>query len=197
MTKQSCGKWGCDKGATYEKPLCYDHWVEWEEWELEECNRCHWFYSGDDSVRYDMGDYFDEFPYHCDECLGTTLIEQGRPRPWINKTDYENRRVLPHAPIERPIRYVYVMKLSDGKYYVGQTTNLNIRLREHRDGLQSQTNGKDPKLVYFETFEGMRAEVDEREKELTQRNQSGAGRRRIREMIEGFREPLRLLDLEA
>ena len=52
-------------------------------------------------------------------------------------------------------------------------------------------------MVYFEQFVDRRDDVRERENELTLLNQTGSGRRRIREMIEEFREPLRLLDLEA
>ena len=46
-------------------------------------------------------------------------------------------------------------------------------------------------------YEGERDSVNEREGELIEMNQSGAGRRRLRQMIERFRAPLRLLDPEA
>jgi len=36
--EQFCAKWGCDRKATYDKPLCYEHWCEFEAWDLEECN---------------------------------------------------------------------------------------------------------------------------------------------------------------
>ena len=105
--------------------------------------------------------------------------------------------MLAHALLERPVYYVYILKLYDGKFYVGQTTNLDIRLREHRDGLQSQTRWKEPKLVYYELFEGGSKEVKDLGDELTLLNQSVAGRRRLREKVERFRVPLGLLDLEA
>lgn len=196
-TKQPCICWSCNKSATYEKPLCYSHWLEWEAWELEECTRCHWIYGGDDSVVYDTSGFEEEFPFLCDNCLRITLIEMGRGQPWWGGRNAERRPVLAHALLERPVYYVYILKLSDGKFYIGQTTNLDVRLREHRDGQQSQTKDRDPKLVYFESFVGGREEVKNVEDELTRLNQSGAGRRRLREMIEKFRDPLRLLDLEA
>ena len=102
-----------------------------------------------------------------------------------------------HARIVRKARYVYVLKLSDGSFYVGQTTDLTIRLEEHRDGIQRQTKGNDPRLVWYESYEGDRDVVKEREEQLTRMNLGGAGRRRLRLMIERFRAPLRLLDLEA
>ncbi|MFQ6026410.1 MAG: GIY-YIG nuclease family protein [Dehalococcoidia bacterium] len=105
--------------------------------------------------------------------------------------------IIAHAKLERTTYHVYILKLVDGGFYVGQTNNLKIRMLEHRDGLQSHTKGKDPKLVYFEQFEGDRDGVSERENELTKLNQSPKGRRRLREMIENFRGPLRLLDLDA
>jgi transposase-like protein/predicted GIY-YIG superfamily endonuclease len=122
--------------------------------------------------------------------------EDERP-PWIGRAPEHRPSILAHAPLDRPVRHVYLMKLNDGSFYAGQTTNLPIRVSEHRDGLQSQTRGKDPKLVYFQIFKGDRREVNDRENELTLLSKSPIGCRRIREVIERFREPLRLVDLEA
>jgi len=124
-------------------------------------------------------------------------MEKGRENPWHGWRTAERRPVLAHSSLERPVYYVYILKLSDGTFYVDQTTSLGIWLREHRDGLQSQTNGKDPNLVYFRLFAGEREEVKDLEDELTLLNQSGAGRSRLREIIGHFRDPLRLLELEA
>ena len=81
--------------------------------------------------------------------------------------------------------------------YVGQTPDLAVRMREHRDGLVQTTNGGNPKLAYFETHVGYKAKVSEREDELTLLNQLPLGRRRLRELIEDFQAPLRLVDLDA
>jgi len=51
-------------------------------------------------------------------------------------------------------------------------------------------------MVYYESFVGMRKGVNEREIELTLLNSSAPGRRRLRELMEKFRAPLKLLDLE-
>ena len=67
----------------------------------------------------------------------------------------------------------------------------------NRDGQQKQTKGKDPKLVFFSTYEGMRDEVNDVEKELIHLNQTKAGRRRLRELIEEFRTYGRLVDFEV
>ncbi len=81
-------------------------------------------------------------------------------------------------------------------FYAGQTKNLPIRLQEHKDGIEAYTRGKDPKMVYYEYFIGMREIVAKREKELIAYCLSGLGRRKIRHIIEEFRAPLKLLDLE-
>ncbi|MBI2856258.1 MAG: GIY-YIG nuclease family protein [Chloroflexi bacterium] len=146
---------------------------------------------------YDTSGYDEEFPFLCDECLGVTLQEMGKGKPWSGGRMPESRPVIAHKDLERPVYYVYVLKLSDGGFYVGQTTSLPVRLKEHKDGLQGHTKGKDPRLVFFETFVGGRGEVNEVENELTLLNKTKAGQRRLREMIERFRAPLKLIDLEA
>ena len=194
--EQFCAKWGCDKSTTYDKPLCYEHWLEWEAWELDECKRCHYFYDEDDFVLYDMpdDDVIEEYPLMCDDCLQVTLMDDGRGNPWRGR-EPERKPIIAHADIERPVRYVYILKLSDGTFYVGQTNDLGIRLQEHKDGRQTQTKGKEPKLVYYESFEGMRKDVNDKEIEFTILNSTASGQRKLRQMIEKFRTPLRLLDL--
>jgi len=195
--EQFCAKWGCNRSATYDKPLCYEHWLEWEAWELDECNRCHYFYDDSNFVLYDMpdDDVIAGYPRMCDDCLQVTLMDDGRDNPWRGR-EPERKPIIAHADIKRPIRYVYILKLSDATFYIGQTNDLGIRLQEHKDGQQAQTRGKAPKMVYYESFEGMRKRVDEREIELTILNSSGPGRRNLRQVIEKFRAPLKLLDLE-
>jgi predicted GIY-YIG superfamily endonuclease len=204
--QQTCARWGCSKSASYDRPLCYQHWQEWEAWELEECSRCHWYY-GDDEL---IGEAFlglemekQGYPLMCDDCLYLTLSEDGKikipdsiKQGPIQIPEPKNKPVLAHADIKRPVRYIYILKLSDATFYVGQTNDLGVRVQEHKDGQQSQTRGKEPKLVYFESFEGDRKSVNESEKEFTILNTTKTGQRKIRQIIEKFREPLRLLDLE-
>ncbi len=160
-------------------------------------DRCHWFFAWDDAIVYFNSDWNEELPFTCDDCLQVTSIEMGRGPAWMGSRAPEARPVHAHRELERPLRFIYVLKLEGSEFYVGQTTNLNLRLREHRDGTQSQTKGKDPRLVYFETFRGHRSQVNEVEDDLTHLAQTPEGRRRLMEMVEDFREPLRLLDLEA
>jgi len=48
--------------------------------------------------------------------------------------------------------YVYVLQSEkDGRFYVGYTTNLKIRLQMHNDGKVKSTKNRRPfKLVYYE-----------------------------------------------
>ena len=49
--------------------------------------------------------------------------------------------------------YTYILKLSNGAYYVGSTFNLHNRLREHSMGLDFYTKAHLPvELVYFEEY---------------------------------------------
>lgn len=194
--KQPCSRWGCKEKATYDKPLCYEHWQEWDAWELEECSRCHWFIGSEDTLVYDEAGYFEKYPYMCDNCLALTLMEKGKDKPWVGCSP-EKRAVASHATIKRHRHFIYILKLSDATYYIGQTTDLIVRIREHKDGQQKQTKGKNPKLVMFTVVEGMRDYADDLENELILLNRTGAGRRRIRKMIEEFRTYAKMLDLDA
>lgn len=50
--------------------------------------------------------------------------------------------------------YVYILKCSDGSYYTGSTKNLDLRLKQHQEGLgANHTKKRLPvTLVYFEGF---------------------------------------------
>ncbi len=195
---QPCARWACTNSASFDKPLCYPHWQEWDSGELEECARCGWFHSGDDSPVYISQGWDEELPIVCDNCLGLICLEREGKLPWMGGKPPAEKPPPPlRALIRRTTRYVYLLKLSDNTYYAGQTTDLTVRLQEHRDGLQRQTANKNPRLVYYEeALDGKRA-TNERERELIKLTQSGDGLRKIRQMVEAFRAPLRLLDLEA
>ena len=62
---------------------------------------------------------------------------------------------------------------------------------------EKQTKDKDPRLVFYKPFEGMKKEVDQMEDELTKLNTTSQGQRKILKMIEDFRTNIRLLDLEV
>ena len=56
---------------------------------------------------------------------------------------------------EREMFYTYILQsINFGKYYIGQTLDVNLRLIRHNKGGSRWTNKFKPwKLVYFEEFE--------------------------------------------
>ncbi len=156
-TSPPCAAWGCLVPVSYDKPLCYEHWRAWDDGLLEECQKCHWFLvDPDEFVAYSEGGAEGESPRLCDICLAHDAPEFN---PFLGRPP-DPRPVNDHVPLQRHMRWVYLLKLADASFNAGQTTELTIRLQEHRDGLQRQTRGKSPKLVYFEKYEGHRSEVD-------------------------------------
>ncbi len=52
--------------------------------------------------------------------------------------------------------YVYLLSLesNSGKnFYIGYTSDLRKRLKEHIAGYTKTTKNKDPKLIYYEAFQ--------------------------------------------
>ena len=76
--------------------------------------------------------------------------------------------------------YVYVLRsLKDGRYYIGQTSDLDQRLKRHNTNTGRYTKNKGPfVLIYKEEFIS-RSEAMRREKFL----KSGQGREYLKEVI--------------
>ena len=98
-------------------------------------------------------------------------------------------------PVKREVRHLYILKLDGGKFYVGQTTELELRMAEHRDGQTQSTAGKNPRLVYFEEFIGDREALDEEKKRLILLNNRNP--RAIRRILADWQRLYRLMDFEA
>ena len=145
-TTLQCAYKYCTKPVTYDKPLCYPHWKLFDRHEIVECVKCH---------RFDLEENIDppidaDHLGMCDDCF------RGQEVP-----------VHGHKPVEYQTRYLYILKLDGGEYYAGQTNDLEIRLKEHEDGLTKTTAGKHPKLVWFDKWEGDREELNAEEEHLT------------------------------
>jgi len=67
--------------------------------------------------------------------------------------------------------YVYVLVNERGEKYVGYTSDLRRRVREHREGKSKSTRGCDWKLVYYEAYLS-REDALNRERKLKQRGRS-------------------------
>jgi len=171
-----CARSGCSvtKGITFAKPLCYAHWKDFDAFEISECDQCHWF--------DEMVGEFNDVDW-CWECVGR------------DSRHFPPTVVYPHGPVERRVRYMYILKLDGGTFYAGQTNSLEIRLREHQDGRTRSTHGKNPKLVWYEEWIGQRDALNHREDELTLMALNRP--RQVRRMIEEWQKPLRLVDFSA
>ena len=112
MATQQCARIGCAKSVTYYKPLCYEHWKEFDRHFLQECEKCHRFY---DSL--DLASLWDE---GADKLVGE----------WELCLDCNEGKDLPvhaHAPIDHQVRYLDILKLDRGEFYVGRTNTFGIK----------------------------------------------------------------------
>jgi len=49
--------------------------------------------------------------------------------------------------------YVYILRLKDGSYYIGYSSNLKQRIKEHHQGLVLSTKNLRPaKLIFYAAF---------------------------------------------
>ena len=76
--------------------------------------------------------------------------------------------------------YTYILKsLTSGRFYIGQTDNLELRLARHNDNTVKSTKNRGPwEVIYFEEYDN-RSEAMIREKYL----KSLKSRRSIEELI--------------
>lgn len=165
----NCGE---TRRVTFNKPLCWSHWKEFDEYLILECERCHWFAEL-------VGEWTDE--ELCYECVDR------------ERRGYPPTPIYAHGPVERRIRYLYILKLDGGQYYAGQTNHLAIRLNEHKDGTTPSTKGNHPKLVYFKEWVGRTNELNRNEDMLNRMARENP--RAIRRKVEEWQQPLRLVEL--
>ena len=165
-----CARIGCTKPVSYDRPLCYPHWTKFDSLFLYECAKCHRF----DDVLHEVDHSDDD---HCFDCA------RGDEVP-----------VHIHAPVEHIERYLYVLKLDGGRYYIGQTNDLELRVKEHQDGLTKSTAGKNPRLAFFQKWTLGKEFLDEYEEDLTLLNKSNP--RAIRRGVTEWQRLIRLVHVE-
>lgn len=91
--------------------------------------------------------------------------------------------------------FVYILMQNDGEYYIGITSELRERLREHRFNMSYSTAAKEPKLQWFTTVR-TRAEAADLEVKLKQMNSHPASRREITRWVTDFKELIEELDYD-
>ena len=170
-TPRQCARIGCTetRNVNYDKPLCYPHWKEFDSRRLFECERCHRF----------------------DELVGEFSEE---PLCW-NCVRGEEVPEFPHGPVELREYWLYILKLDGGQFYVGQCNDLEIRMKEHRDGTTASTRGKNLKLVWFRRWPLGRGELLEEEREMQRWVRDYP--RQARRMIADWQRLIRLVDVDS
>ena len=57
--------------------------------------------------------------------------------------------------------YTYVLKCADGKLYIGSTSDIDRRLREHKKGLVHTTSRRLPgEFIYYEACKSKKSATD-------------------------------------
>ena len=75
--------------------------------------------------------------------------------------------------------YVYVLTMKNGEIYIGFSTNLKNRIKQHYENKVISTKNREPKLVYYEAYISKK-DAKEREQKLKQR---GNAKRWLKERI--------------
>ena len=75
--------------------------------------------------------------------------------------------------------YVYVLTMNNGEIYIGFSTNLKNRIKQHYENKVISTKNREPKLVYYEAYMSKK-DAMEREQKLKQR---GNAKRWLKERI--------------
>jgi putative endonuclease len=57
--------------------------------------------------------------------------------------------------------YVYILQLSDKSYYIGYSSNLKERMKDHQEGsVESTTNLRPAKLIFYCAFISQKKATD-------------------------------------
>ncbi|USN94556.1 MAG: GIY-YIG nuclease family protein [Candidatus Nomurabacteria bacterium] len=90
---------------------------------------------------------------------------------------------MDHVRNNRKFYYTYVLRSEkSGKLYIGYTSDLRKRLKQHNDGVSTYTKNRGPfEIIYYEAC---LTEDDARSRELYLK--SGRGRRYIKSRLKRF-----------
>ncbi len=178
-----CGYWECDGRIPPDHFLCLEHYEDWQDGFIDECPRC--------------GRFKDAYYELCLDCAYHRPVVHWKPPVAIphgkRRYDLEHSDAWNKGDKQANRFFVYILKLDNGEFYVGQTRELRERLSEHRDKKTYSTAGHSPRLQYFEVLPTREA-AETREAELKELKDSNP--RQIRHMIIGFQDLIREVKLE-
>ena len=178
-----CGYWECNRRIPYNHFLCAEHYEDWEDGFIDQCPRC--------------GRFKDSMYELCLDCAYRRPVTRWEPPIAIRTVNQHHMVEHSDAWIKGDKGadrfFVYILKLDNGDFYVGQARELRERLSEHRDQKVASTARRNPKLQYFEILPTREA-AELREAELKRLRDSNP--RQIRRMIIGFHDLIREVKLE-
>lgn len=179
-----CAYWSCRREVRGRHYLCSDHFEAYLEHVIDKCPSC---------GRYKAEEY-----QLCIPCWNRRHAFSQQKVPGSNGNGKKSKCKVEHSKAwdkadEGVHFYAYVLKLDNGEFYAGHTRGLRERLSEHRDDKTLSTAGRNPRLQYFEVLPSRdAAKLREVElKVLCKKNP-----RKIRSMIIGFQDLLRVVDTE-
>ena len=134
-TGKTCAYQDCDQSILGWFELCQQHNAAKRSGIIDQCSDC----GQDKDSRYP----------NCRDC--NAKIQNTTPKSTSDKRgskyELEQNPAWDKGDADAEEFFVYILKLSDGKFYAGQTREIRERLGEHRDGKTKSTAEKDPKLV--------------------------------------------------
>jgi putative endonuclease len=150
-----CSFVGCKENVTGKNYLCFKHYQAKNDHLIDQCPSCELF----KDAKY-------QFCIVCVNKQTPTLHKDPVIPPIVkNEIKIEHSKAWEKKDEDAAQFFVYILKLNDGTYYVGNTRELRERLSEHKDGKTKSTKGLNPKLQYFEILQ-TRQQAEQREVEI-------------------------------
>lgn len=162
--------------------LCRQHFLEAQRGTITKCSRCSSFKPS-------------RLPL-CNSCFvggfsrGAASQQKSAAKTDTTSYEVESSPAWGRGDANAAYFYTYILRLSNGEFYVGHTRELPERLSEHRDGRVPSTRGLVPELVWF-TEQSTREEAASLELKLKQTRDRDE--RSIRRMIIRFQSLVREL----
>ena len=178
-----CEYWSCTRRIRDDHFLCIERYDDWQEGFIDQCPSC--------------GRFKDSSYELCLDCAQGRKPKQRKPttkKPPSNQSyKLEHSKAWEKADKEAVRFFVYILKLSDGSFYVGQTRELRERMSEHRDNKTPSTAGKNPKLQFFAIMPDRKTATLA---EVVLKKLVDSNPRQIRRMIIGFQDLMREVQLD-
>jgi len=183
VTAKTCQYWECTERIPANHFLRAEHHEARRHGRINRCPKCHRFKHSTRDLCLDCHDGRAVVPWEPPATIPAPI------RP--NGLEHSDAWAKGDRGIDE--FFVYVLKLDNGDFYIGQTNDLRARLSEHRDRKVQSTAGRNPKLQYFEVLP-TRGDAAIREAELKRVKDSNP--RQIRRMIISFGDWVREIQTE-